>query len=165
MSPKRDRPAVNGPVMSADAATANSSLPTLPAGTDQVRQRQAWARRMIRAATGPIPCYGSRTWAALPETDRRRVAAVVVAAEAWQQQCDELPGRLGQEIATMRAEQQQHEAASFAEMAAGVRRLASVPSFAELCDRRGEPERAQRSRAHAKAMREHWNTPAGGDAA
>lgn len=90
---------------------------------------------------------------------------MVVAAEAWQQDCDEAETRLATEVAAGRGEQQQAQAVEFAEMAAGVRRLAVAPSFAELSDRRGEPERAARARARARAMRDGWNAPSGGDAA
>jgi len=57
------------------------------------------------------------------------------------------------------------EREDFAVMAAGVRRLALVPTYAELSDRRGEPDRAARARARSAAIRDGWNRPAGGDAA
>ncbi|ACU34146.1 hypothetical protein [Actinosynnema mirum] len=61
------------------------------ASTDPVR---AWAEPLLRRAYaaarqqpagcshGPIPCVGSREWAALPDTDPRKPAAVVMAALA-----------------------------------------------------------------------------------
>jgi hypothetical protein len=120
---------------------------------------------MIRAANGPVPRYGSPEWHALPETDRRRVAAVVVAAECWAQQLDFLEPRLRAEVAAGRAEHERIEAERFAEMAAGVRRLALVPTMAELWDRRGEPGNAQRARDHADAMRDGWYRPSSSDGA
>lgn len=44
-----------------------------------------WARRLIDKAAGDIPIYGSPEWDALDDTDPRKVAACVRAAEAWRQ--------------------------------------------------------------------------------
>lgn len=56
--------------------------------------RSRWARRMIDAVGEPVPAYGSEEWLALPEGDRRKVAAVVVAAECWATDLDDLADRL-----------------------------------------------------------------------
>lgn len=56
--------------------------------------RSRWARRMIDAAEKPLPAYGSPEWLALPDHDRRKVAAVVVAAECWATDLDNLPERI-----------------------------------------------------------------------
>lgn len=48
---------------------------------------------MIDGAEKPLPSYGSPEWLALPEGDRRKVAAVVVAAECWATDLDDLPAR------------------------------------------------------------------------
>jgi hypothetical protein len=42
-----------------------------------------WAAELIFAVDGPVPAYGSPEWADLPDTSRAKVAACVVAAEAW----------------------------------------------------------------------------------
>ena len=57
------------------------TLPELRGGSHTARH--TWARRMIDAADRPFPSYGSPEWLALPDGDRRKVAAVVVAAECW----------------------------------------------------------------------------------
>lgn len=118
-------------------------------------------RAMVRAASGPIPSFGSAAWHRLPEGSRERVAAVCVAAQAWAEQSDHLAVRLHRELADARAANDQHDAAEFARMAAGVRRLASVPTMAEVWDRRGQPERAERSRRRAVETRDGWNAPGG----
>ena len=154
MSPPREsRPGDNRAAVSADAGTANDSLRSIPATSDEIRRRRDWASRMIRAAGGPLVVYGSHEWLELPETDRRRVAAVVTAAECWQQGCDDVPARLRREIAEGRAAHEALDDEDFATMAGKVRHLASVPTFAELSDRRGQPERAARARARADAIR------------
>ncbi len=45
-------------------------------------QRRAWAYRFIARVQTPPPEYGSPAWVALPDSDPRKVAAVVIAAEA-----------------------------------------------------------------------------------
>jgi len=131
----------------------NVSNASTPTELDIARRKQ-WAAAMIRAADGPIPRYGDAAWHAMVETDRRRVASAVRAAECHQQECDDLVTRLHREIADGRAVFEQLEVEDFTEMAKGVRRLASVPTYAELADRRGQPERAERARARARRMRE-----------
>lgn len=42
-----------------------------------------WTRALIEGAEGPVPIYGSVEWLALPDDDRRKVAATCIAAEAW----------------------------------------------------------------------------------
>jgi len=60
---------------------------------------------MVRTVTdyAAIPSYGSARWHALPETDRRRIAAVVAAAEYWVAGKDDLIERLRRGIADGRA--------------------------------------------------------------
>lgn len=65
--------------------------------------RRYWARKLIDKARGQeIPPYGSLEWNALPEGDARKVAAVVVAAEAWAQMGDELEETLRREVEELR---------------------------------------------------------------
>ena len=44
-----------------------------------------WAERLIAQGQeiGEVPAYGSAAWFELPDTDRRKVAACVLAAEGW----------------------------------------------------------------------------------
>ncbi len=51
----------------------------------------------------PVPKYGSAEWLALPEGDPAKVAAVVVAAECWATEGDELPEQLARELENARA--------------------------------------------------------------
>lgn len=60
--------------------------------------RERWAQRMLAAAERPLPRYGSPEWLALPEGDRRKVAAVIVAAECWARESDQLEERLRVEV-------------------------------------------------------------------
>ena len=60
--------------------------------------RRRWAERMLIQAGTPVPRYGSADWLALPEGDRRKVAAVIVAAECWAREADELEDRLRVEV-------------------------------------------------------------------
>lgn len=60
--------------------------------------RRRWAERMLIQAGTPVPRYGSPEWLALPEGDRRKVAAVIVAAECWAREADEIEDRLRVEI-------------------------------------------------------------------
>lgn len=119
--------------------------------------RRSWAERMLRLASGPVPSYGSAAWHRLAETDPTRVAGVVIAAEAWARHAEQLEDTLRLEVSASHAAHQEAEAERFAVTAADVRRHASLPSFAELCERRGEHDRAQRSRVFASLMRERWD--------
>jgi hypothetical protein len=48
-----------------------------------VLEPTALARDVLARAPRPIPRYADPAWHALPESDLRRVAAVLVAAECW----------------------------------------------------------------------------------
>jgi len=126
--------------------------------TDRHRRRN-WARRMMESVVqhAPVARYGSAAWHALPEGDRRRVVAVIIAAECWVAGEDDMVARLRREIADGRAAAEQLDAEDFAIMAAGVRHLASVPTFAELSDRRGQPDRAARARERSERIRRGWS--------
>ncbi len=112
----------------------------------------AWVSALVARARllGPIPAYGSPAWSALPLSDPRAVAAVAVAAECWRQECD--PERIAERLrAELAAERRVDEQEDAEELARIVRDLAARPTFAQLCDRRGGPERAARARARADA--------------
>lgn len=47
----------------------------------------ALTRGILARAERPIPRFGSPEWDALPEHDLRRVAAILIAAEAWRDHC------------------------------------------------------------------------------
>lgn len=79
-----------------------------------MRARQAWAYALIRRCPTPPPRYGSPEWLALPEGPEK-VAAVIIAAEAWASAGDELEENLR---AQLRAEWEAHKAAEDADYVA-----------------------------------------------
>lgn len=112
-----------------------------------VRRRRAFASTHIADATrlGPIPTYGSAAWHRLPYPDPRRWAAVLVAAEAWAHDGDDIPGRLRRELADQAAaeadllvDDELAAEAGFAAMARDIRRKANQVPYAVLQHRRGE---------------------------
>jgi hypothetical protein len=113
-----------------------------------------WARALIEAADGPILEYGCAGWQALPDNSRAKVASCVLAAEAWRTYWspEEHARRLHAELDALR--EYEEPAVWSPEIVAEVHRTANRPTFAELCDRRGEPERAARARQHEARMRE-----------
>lgn len=52
--------------------------------------RERWAHRLIAPAPKPLPRYGSDEWLALPEGHPSKIAAVVVAAECWATEPEQL---------------------------------------------------------------------------
>ncbi len=113
---------------------------------------ESWAAAIIARghALGPIPRFGDDAWQRLEPSDPRAVAAVAVAAEAWRAECD--PKRIAEQLrAELAAEREVAEREAAAELARIVRNLAKRPTYAELADRRGEPERAVRARVRSAA--------------
>lgn len=104
----------------------------------EVEQRRAWAAAYIQDARtrGHAPRYGTTEWHNLTPTDPLRWAAVIIAAECWASDGDNLSERLAIEITEARYVDQQ-EADWFAAVAADVRRTAGQHSHAELLHRRG----------------------------
>ncbi|MHB8342276.1 MAG: hypothetical protein ACYDB7_14075 [Mycobacteriales bacterium] len=102
-----------------------------------------WARSLIRAGSpaGQPPPFGSREWLALADGDRRKVAAVVLAALCWWD--ESRPSRIAErariELDAHRRAAVQLDAEEFAALAAAVRRMANSPTYAELVARRAEP--------------------------
>ncbi len=66
-----------------------------------------WARALIDAgrAVGELPEYGSSEWAGLPDTDPRKVAACVLAAEVHRYEVATLAERTRVEIDAAAAEE------------------------------------------------------------
>jgi len=54
-------------------------------GEDDVPQPSGWAQRIIAAGGTSAPEYGTPAWEALADTDPRKAAAAVAAAERWRQ--------------------------------------------------------------------------------
>ncbi|MEV6286468.1 DUF2742 domain-containing protein [Kribbella sp. NPDC051770] len=76
--------------------------PTEPALT---HERTSWAKTMVAHITDR-PRYGSPEWARLADTDPRKLAAAIVAAECWATTRDDLPTRLAAELDAHRAAEQ-----------------------------------------------------------
>lgn len=74
--------------------------------------RQRWARHLIERHSAP-PAYGSPEWLALPEAHPAKIAAVVVAAECWAMDGDELEERLRREVLALSRANKQAEDAEY----------------------------------------------------
>lgn len=57
-----------------------------------ILDRRRWALALIQCAKAPVPPYGSSEWLALPDGPEK-VCAVVVAAECWAADGDDLDER------------------------------------------------------------------------
>ena len=78
--------------------------------TPEIERRRGWSRRMIGNAAGlKIPRYGSLEWLQLPEGSVAKVAAVVIAAEAWARVGDDLADDLTRELEQTRRVRKQLE--------------------------------------------------------
>ncbi len=87
---------------------------------------------MIARAPG-APSYGSPEWCALPEGSPAKVAAVVIAAESWARDGDELEERLRHEVlALSRANKHEEDADYLARIQAGAGYYDRRPDRAEL---------------------------------
>ncbi len=73
----------------------------------------------------------------MPHNDPRRIAAVVIAAECWAVDGDDLEARLRRELADAAAAEERLAEEDFARVAAGVRATANRPTVADLRQRRG----------------------------
>lgn len=78
-------------------------------------ERESWVQRMLEGIPRPLPEFGSPEWLALPDGDRLKIGSIVVAAECWARDGDDLEQRLRTEVlAASRA----HKAAEDAEYVA-----------------------------------------------
>jgi hypothetical protein len=115
-------------------------MPTIPTAPPSCPPLDTWASAIIDRGRqlGQVPRYGSTEWAALSPSDPRAVAACVVAAECWRDYTDPATVRrdLELEITASRQVARGEQSAAFAELAAGVRALVTVPTQTELAARR-----------------------------
>lgn len=125
-----------------------------PAGASpaDIRRRREFARTHIADARGrgDIPTYGTPGWHRLPYDSPLRWAAVLIAAECWARDGDNLPARLAQDLAQESSVDAQRNAEGFADLASRIRVLARTPTHAALQHRRGETT-DQQLQAHDRA--------------
>ncbi len=102
--------------------------------------RRAWARAMIEKAKGhAVPEYGSVDWLRLPDAHPARIAAVVIAAEAWASSGDRLVSDIEREVDQMRRSAKRAEDEAYA---------ASIEAHREKWKHlAGAPDRPQRGDA------------------
>lgn len=75
-------------------------------------KRRAWAQQLIDRAGDRPPAYGSPEFLALPDGPAK-VAAVVIAAECWAREGDDLPERLRLEVDLARSASKATEDAEY----------------------------------------------------
>jgi len=151
----RTRSSKNSTATSELAPTPQSSAATdLRGGRPALLPRRLpWADALIRAAGSPIPDYGTPAWSALPDNSPAKVAATVIAAECFRQQTDPawIAWRLRTELAAGQALDEE-PARWTPEIVAQVHAQANRGRHSQICDRRGEPERAERARQHERRL-------------
>lgn len=149
--------------------------PSTPAGPPLLPLPTPWARERIDAgrAAGPLPDYGSAEWQALAGDDPRKLAAALVAAEVHRYEAATLAERLAAELAELRyaaavaeleddvergaraamaREARLDEHARRVANAGAAQLLGRRPTVERLAELRGEPERAERARWHARRI-------------
>lgn len=91
------RRASSRPETGSQKIAPTTSLHSVNVDRRQYRRRH-WAFARIHAGGQGVPRYGSDDWLALADTDPRKVASVVVAAECWAREADDLVERLRLEV-------------------------------------------------------------------
>ena len=144
----KGRPATGRPSENA-AARKLLAVEDTDAAAPVVPLTLPWAKALIDQADGPVPEYGSPEWQALPDHSRAKVAACVLAAEAWRTYWspEEHERRLRAELEA--GWDDDEDAHWTPEVVSTVHRQANRPRYSQVCDERGEPEKAARAR-HAE---------------
>jgi hypothetical protein len=96
-----------------------------------MRRRRDWARAEVRKLTGGIadpPRYGDPRWLEWDgdpaDAHRVRLAALIVAAESWAREGDNIRDRLARDVAAARSEHEQSLDAEWATVARRARVVA-----------------------------------------
>jgi len=119
--PERENRSVgNGPVQSISTAI-KTSTPSVAAPAAEVAARRSWSYRLVSRCATPPPIFGSREWLELPEGTPAKIASVVVAAESWARELDDLPARLEHELDERRRAEKAAEDAEYQARAAAHR--------------------------------------------
>src|SRR4051794_37079040 len=111
-----------------------------------------WTTTLLAAVDGPVPPFRGPEWQALPDNSWAKMASAAVAAECWWSQGQTLATDLAAELDAQR--EHENDARWTPHVVARVHRSATRPCYAELCDRRGERERAERARWHQQRLRD-----------
>jgi hypothetical protein len=91
--------------------------------------RRQWAQRLIARHPSPVT-YGSEAFLALPDGHPAKMASLVVAAESWARDGDELEERLRREVLAL---SRANKLAEDAEYVAGYQSpMRTLPDAAEL---------------------------------
>ncbi len=121
-SPDKERIRPQQEADSRSSTAIKTSTPSLTPPAAEVAARRRWAYSLIRRASTPVPSYGSAEWLQLPDGTAAKVAAVVVAAESWARELDDLPDRLERELDERRRAEKAAEDAEYQARAAAHRR-------------------------------------------
>lgn len=121
LPPRESRPAGNQ--AADDSQTTNLALTLLQPGTDRTLAvaRRRWAYALISKCRTPPPRYGSPEWLALPEGTPAKIAGVVIAAEAWASDTDNMPENLARELHDLQRLAKEHDDADYEARARGHR--------------------------------------------
>lgn len=98
---------------SRSVVAAEASSPIIQSAAHQIAARRRWSYRLVSRCTEPPPTYGSVAWLALPEGDRAKIGAVVIAAECWARAGDDLEIDLRREIDAARLAHKQADDADY----------------------------------------------------
>lgn len=155
-----------------DEQTSPPAVHHEAAGLDELARaaRKRWVRSMV-ASVAERPRYGSREWLALPEGDRRKVAAVVVAAECWASNIEDFPQQLEAELAAYRAAEDAYYAALHAQVYEEVVKPLTKPNgyrsktLAERLERARTPRPGDRPPHAGSTDSQQTDRPGSGDAA
>lgn len=132
MNPRESRPGETGAAVRFDGDQTSTSLLTLPQVVALVNAhtpprpwtlaRKRWAYSLIRRTASPPPAYGTPEWLALSDSDPAKVAAVVVAAEAWTGQMDTMAEDIIRELDERRRVDKELDDAAYQARAAAHRK-------------------------------------------
>jgi hypothetical protein len=106
-----------------------------------IRKRRAWAHALIRRVPAPPPVYGGPAFLALPDGHPTKLASILVAAECWACDNDNLPERLQEEVRRARRMFLQLDAEEHRAAVIPLTHARSITSYAER--RRQELDAAQ----------------------
>lgn len=109
---------------------------------EPILEPEAVAVIRVARGLGTIPLYGTPQWRALPKGDRRRVAAMFIGAEhaKHRRRLEVIAAQVLDDMAEQDLDIRRRfrQASWDVSAATDWRRMADRPTWAELCERRGE---------------------------